>query len=143
MKTKICKFCKKEYEARSGTQKYCSEQCRLKAKAVRKKAQSKSDIDLRANPHKLCTRKSCLYYSQTGPNRCDYFYLTNNLRGCKSGEACTRYKKATEDERKKYRNKVLRTDEEGRTLSVRISHYPKYESQDDLKRKYSKLIDKN
>jgi len=37
--TKKCAFCGKEFVARSGVQKYCSEQCQTKAKEARKKKQ--------------------------------------------------------------------------------------------------------
>ena len=40
MKTiRKCAFCGKEFVARSGMQKYCSEQCQTKAKEARKKKQ--------------------------------------------------------------------------------------------------------
>ena len=104
MTTKVCKHCNKEYQARSNGQIYCSEQCRLKAMAIRVKARSGATV----TSHKHCNRKNCLYYNKYDLNHCDFFYLTGELRGCKNGDACTRYKKSTESERKKYRNKILR-----------------------------------
>ncbi len=108
MTTKVCKHCKREYQARSNGQIYCSEQCRLKAKQLRLKARSEANVVYQPNTHKLCNRKDCLYYNKYDANRCDFFYLTGELRGCKNGDSCTRYKKATESERKKYRDKILR-----------------------------------
>lgn len=143
MTTKVCKSCNKEFKSPKNSQQYCCEECRLKAKATRKKAQSKSKVDLRANPHKLCNRETCLYHNQPGPNRCDYFYLTNKLRGCKSGDSCTRYERATESERKKYRNKMLREDEQGRNKSITVSYYYESLPQCDVYRRYNKLVGKN
>ena len=132
---KYCRFCGKKYESEYKRQKYCSATCR-------KKARYKSNFPDYQKPKKLCNRKDCLYYNDY-PNHCDYNYLTGELRGCKGGDSCTRYKKATESERKKYRNKMLREDEQGRNRSITVSYYYEKSLQNDFYRKYSKLIDEN
>lgn len=51
----------------------------------------------------MCKRKDCLYIPPpTRKNGCDYAYLTDRLRNCPI-ESCTRYRHATEAERRRYR----------------------------------------
>ena len=51
----------------------------------------------------MCKRKDCLYSPPpTHKNGCDYAYLTDRLRNCPV-EGCTRYRHATEAERRRYR----------------------------------------
>lgn len=111
---KICPVCQKEFEVKSSFsyQIYCSVQCREENNKIKRRKQ-------RPKKWKYCNRRDCLYFCDTKDyNRCDYNWLTGNLRDCGRGAECTRYKHATPSERKKYRNSVLRKDEEGRNKSI-------------------------
>lgn len=97
---KICPVCQKEFKPKSKTQRCCSKECRYSIRKIQ---------------WRYCNRKDCLYYNDSVHtyNRCDYNYLTDNLRCCKKGAECTKYKHATPTERRRYRDKILRKDNEG------------------------------
>lgn len=99
---KVCPVCQKEFEPINGRQKYCSLECRKTNKiAVSKK-------------WKYCNHRDCLYFCDTKDyNRCDYNWLTGELRDCGRGAECTKYKHSTPSERRKYRNLKLKGNEDG------------------------------
>lgn len=105
MTTKVCGICGEKFETPNIRKKYCCEKCKVEANRIRNR--NKHYIE-KPNTSKHCNRKNCLYYNKYDLNRCDYFYLTGELRGCKNGDSCTRYKKSTESERRKYRNSKLK-----------------------------------
>lgn len=99
---KICPVCQKEFEQTSHRQLYCSVQCRK----INKIAVSKK--------WKYCNHRDCLYFCDTKDyNRCDFNWLTGELRDCGRGAECTKYKHATPSERRKYRNLKLKGNEDG------------------------------
>lgn len=104
---KTCKYCGKQFEINSrfqNSKKYCSEQC-VQAVLERKEQRRRKAIKPFASKRKC---RDCLYYApKWDGNRCDYMYLTDEKRGCPSGDMCTRYKKSTPSERSKYREKVM------------------------------------
>lgn len=120
---KICPICGKEFEPAHNNQKYCCPKCqkeaiRLLAKERRLKKKPKNKR--KSKPWQHCNRTDCLYYndSKTPINYCDYNWLTGQLKSCKGGAECTKYKHSTAEERKRYRNSVLKKDEEGRNMSI-------------------------
>lgn len=73
------------------------------------------------NGKRTCKRTDCLYYPpKIDYNGCDYMYLTNNPRGCRCGEECTKYKYATEIQKQQYRTKVFEKREEDRLRKYRM-----------------------
>ena len=136
--TKVCGICGEKFETTNRRKKYCCEQCKVEANRIHNR---KNYYVEKPSTGKHCNHKDCLYYNDY-PNHCDYNYLTGKLRGCKSGNSCTRYKKATESERKKYRNKILREDEQGRNRSITVSYYCESLPQCDVYRRYNKLVGK-
>lgn len=108
---RICPECGQEFKINSrfqNSKKYCSERC---SQAVIKRRKQNKTIKQPASKRKRkCYEKccDCLYSApKEDSNKCDYMYLTAEKRGCPSGADCTRYKKSTPNERRKYRKKVM------------------------------------
>lgn len=120
---RACKNCHKLFEPKANNSRYCSLSCRYEAQIKRNRIsrqKKKATATTKTLPWKYCNRTDCLYYNDSWNylNKCDYLWLTGKLRGCGRGEDCTKYIQATREARKKYRNSVIREDEEGRNKAI-------------------------
>lgn len=91
-KKKNCKYCGKEFVAKS-CEKYCSKRCRKDFENEK----AKKERDAKLKQYKWPSDKKCSKCKYPvlieGHYCCDYLNIVGRMRGCEYGDKCTKFEK--------------------------------------------------